>query len=418
MGFQITYDRLFTVDILHGYFLNRGDTDFDDLPAEEQARVLKAYSVQDLLSVVPTRETSRMLGSRGLVFKQAGPGFFVGIRLDVTSAPGGDAVPDIALDDALSFTFELQLKDPYFLNFTSLPLQRAPSQIFYFSNQSGNEFELTAPVAGFDIARAYQSGDLHVDNPASPMLLFEAVRSNGPGSRDAADWVEVAPFRQYATFADSFAVKPLVFSVNVPKTGSQSASIEVLRSGESSPVFRFEEEAPTPNESISVNLEGLEPGLYELRVLVSGDVVETPDSGEFYLNGSGMHPRTMAVVEIRHDPDSTDPALHLVDPATQTLHSPRFTLRFRNRSTFWRYIFTSDQTPAGFGALEPDPLPGIDPADERRRFRTQSPRPLTAAANELAFFDSTTELLPNPSITLISPSTEDRRIYSVMHITR
>ena len=40
MGFQITYRRLFEVDILHEYFLNQDGTPFSELPAADQAKLL------------------------------------------------------------------------------------------------------------------------------------------------------------------------------------------------------------------------------------------------------------------------------------------------------------------------------------------------------------------------------------------
>lgn len=411
MAFRITYRRLFSVEILHDYFLNRGSVVFEDLPEVDQVRVLRSYSVPAMLDIRPTLETDTLLRDRGLVFRTTATGFFVGVRLNDAAFSLGDERPDLSIDESMSFRFSARAIDPYFLNYTSLPLHRQPGTPYYFSNANENELHLSSRVADFDSSVAYEAGDVHVDNQSNPTELFEAIQQNGPGARNDADWVAVEPVRQYATFQDRIRLRPARFSVSVSKSGAQKTSVEILRPGDTSPILTQEEKEATELPTFSVDLSDLAPGRYELRVKLGSDVVDTESSGLFYLDQALFDSRLFGLFEIIHDAAGAS-SVQLVDPTNQDLFSPAFTLRFKNRQTFWRYIFNRDQTPGGFGELEPDPLPGIDPGDERRRFRTRTVKPLTEAVEELARFDSATELLPNPTVALVKPDANDDRIYS------
>ena len=101
--------------------------------------------------------------------------------------------------------------------------------------------------------------------------------------------------------------------------------------------------------------------------------------------------------------DQTDPQ----NPIPLTFH-----LRFKNRRTFWRYVFNKEQNnPDGqLGAFERD-----GDANEKQKFKTIDCRPLTLAPQQLKKFTSNV-LLPNPDVNLVKPNKQDRKVYSEIFI--
>ena len=79
MGFQITYRRLFEVDILHEYFLNQDGTPFSELPAAEQAKLLKKYDIRETINITPLARTAKLLTNYGLVFRTSKRGSVSGM---------------------------------------------------------------------------------------------------------------------------------------------------------------------------------------------------------------------------------------------------------------------------------------------------------------------------------------------------
>ncbi len=412
MSFRITYKRLFTVEILHDYFLNQGSTPFEDLDPAKKQSVKKKYDIRNALQVSPTLETEQIMRDHNLLYRQNARGFFVGARLDEVALNSGLQKPLIPLETPFRLTFGLAFGSPYFLNYTSLPLLASGYEPYFFSNRAGNDVHLSKPIAAYDSAVAYQAGDLHVDDVTTPTQIFEALRNTGPGGRVGADWMAAAVVQPYATRSDLQPIYPSIFQIDVSAASQPSVNVEIRAAGEADPVLVQPATGLPTVTQFSVDLRTLIPGVYDLTVKDGGgSIIETDRSGPFLLDDELFAVRVFGVIQIEHDPSVSDEELHLVDLADQTLRSPTFTLGFKNRSTFWRYIFNSDQTPAGLGEFEPDPLPGDDAATETRRFKTTSVKPLTEAVEELTKFD-TTELLPNPSVNLVKPDRTDKQIYS------
>ena len=91
MATSITYDRLLSVNILHDFFLNKGRLNipdlgphsleiekFDDLIGQNQRVRMEEvnYNIQQVLDIVPTKETITILKKQNWVFSKNKLRFF------------------------------------------------------------------------------------------------------------------------------------------------------------------------------------------------------------------------------------------------------------------------------------------------------------------------------------------------------
>ncbi len=130
MTFSIKYKPLFKVDILHNYFLNLGLDEYAAMTDSEKSKQLDSYEISSFVNIIPTPKTQQKINGHNLVFKTTNNGFTVWSKV----TGNNDNIPFISLDDELSFTFLVQLKDSTFYNYTNLKLESA-GKLYYFSNQ-------------------------------------------------------------------------------------------------------------------------------------------------------------------------------------------------------------------------------------------------------------------------------------------
>ncbi|MDX2246150.1 MAG: hypothetical protein SF052_05215 [Bacteroidia bacterium] len=416
MGFAIAYKRLFSVRIDHGYFLNQGSRDFSSLSESEQEPIRKSYQVQSFFRLSPTPETEQLLRGRKMVFRQTQEGFFVGLEIQKPAAAQGFFRPEIRLDAPLRLAFRVDLNDPLFYNYTALPLKGNRFSAYYFSNEAANysgERFLSRPIPPYRSTVFYESGDLITDNTVSPSALYEAIRQTGPGPRINADWVAVSPAStQYVSREDRISFLPPVFNLDLPSNPTGPVILKLSRPGETTPRFQQTIMA-TGSASVPTDLRKVTPGRYDLRVEnSSGVAIESPVAGPCYVTPASNESRPFAIVEIVHRTDINQGEYALLTGSEQDLTSPEYVLHFKNRTTFWRYIFNREQNPsdAQLGELVRDGGPG-----EKKKFRTAKPFPLTRSLTQLKKFN-TDVLLPNPETTMIKPDPNDSQIYSEIYI--
>jgi len=109
------YQRLFTVRLLHHYWLDEGATVFDAIPeaAARDARLLR-YDIRPVLRVAPTPATAELIAGFGGVFRTLGIGFVVGVP---TSA---------RFPADMRLTFTVAVTDSRFFDVTALTLRPQP----------------------------------------------------------------------------------------------------------------------------------------------------------------------------------------------------------------------------------------------------------------------------------------------------
>lgn len=128
MASTTTYKTLFQISILHGYFLNSGNTEFDDLTDDKQKLLLKSYSIEDFLEIIPTQETKKQLKNNHIIYNNKGSIFRFGVKISPTNS--NKPFLDISLD--LTLNFLIRIKDYAFENYTNISFLK--KQLLCLSN--------------------------------------------------------------------------------------------------------------------------------------------------------------------------------------------------------------------------------------------------------------------------------------------
>lgn len=111
---KIQFDILFSCGINHNFYTT------NKLPE---------------IRVQPDLNTSKLLNSLGMLFKEVNSGFLILFEVDTTE-PGNLALRPLTENG--KFTFKLFLTDNYLNNYSDLPLDHKRPKIFYFNNLTEN----------------------------------------------------------------------------------------------------------------------------------------------------------------------------------------------------------------------------------------------------------------------------------------
>ncbi len=128
MPASITYKDLFKITILHGYFLNSGNTAYNNLDSIIKKKIANNYSFDQFITITPTAETATLLKNNKLIVQSKGDTMKVGVRVDSDDLT--TTFIGISLDITLNFI--IRIKDFLFENYTDIQLSK--EQLFYFSN--------------------------------------------------------------------------------------------------------------------------------------------------------------------------------------------------------------------------------------------------------------------------------------------
>jgi hypothetical protein len=435
------YQPLFSVDIAHDYFLNRGEAVFEANANADRATLSSLYAVSDYLEIAPDQRTVSTLAGQKMLFKATGTGFTVAVQLDPSTTALRPFIPAPA---NLNLTFALRLADRRFDNYTELG--PVTTEFYRLGNDSQNHTAgvnfLSMPIPAFSATRAYVAGEVRAEIAGSTFNLFLALRDTGPAAAPVAadwrripadtynaattyktgdivlssnqiyralvdgpgtdltkvtDWQPVVPLgNQYVTVNDAIQAIPALFSPDISDLALGQATVRVFRPG--SAVAVTEQTFAVAQGTLSqvqIDLRGIAPGRYTVAIFDStGTSVRQT---MYYLSSQAIMENWFGVIEIGIG--AADYALFNPDG---TLRAPRFTVRFLNRATRWRYIFPAAQM-AGTGAdvalqtgsnsilVTPDPRP-------LTRFgagaQLQADNPATPAVSEQI-------LLPAPEVNLI-----------------
>jgi hypothetical protein len=164
------YRALFNINIHHGYFLDQGERKFlpinledeaDKLDVDEKESALNEYDFSSFLTVKPTLSTHRICKNYKIITRQHSQGFRVLVNTK-------DNQPIISLEDDLTLTFELQLKDPYFYHYTNVS-SLSEKKLYLFTN--------VVPVNQVDFENIFENenkpinGDFLLDEEGTRNLL-------------------------------------------------------------------------------------------------------------------------------------------------------------------------------------------------------------------------------------------------------
>jgi hypothetical protein len=406
---MISYRPLFDVDIAHDYFLSRGDVVLEAQADVDHTALANLYSVGDFLEVFPDEATISVLAGHKMLFRATAAGFRVAVRLDPSAS---DLRPMVPPADDLRLTFVLRLTDSSFANYTELG--PVATGFYRFGNDSQNRTAgvnfLSSRASTFVTTRRYVAGEVFAQAAGATFDLFVALRDTGPSAAPVpADWRRIpadtfsasATYRagalvlsgnslfralidnpgtnlanaaqwqpagvlgnQYVTVADAILPVSGLFDLDVSDLAVPQATVRVFTPTGTAPAI---EQALAAEQGtlghVQVDLRALTQGRYRLEIVGASGAVLRQFS--CYLAPEARSENWFGLIEIGLG--TGDFALLNADG---TLRSPRYVLRFLNRSTRWRYIFPSTQA-VGAGA-EVAPVPG-----NGRVLVTPAPRPLT-----------------------------------------
>jgi len=172
---DLNYSTLFTIELLHEYFLNRKCKDVQIVQANDCADTARRMNIQ-----------FRQIDNRLLAF----------IRENNNHEPylnSSDNKSYRKYYQKTIFRFYLKIDDPTFYNYSNLNLFYGLNRKFYFSNlaknkQSGNLY-LSVPVHEYNAGSNYVPGDLVKDANGN---VFEAIKKISSAKKnkltDASLW--------------------------------------------------------------------------------------------------------------------------------------------------------------------------------------------------------------------------------------
>jgi hypothetical protein len=288
------YKVLFEVKLLNHYWLDWGDTFFDELPenaAERQKlpssekviptkeELLSYYDSGKLISVHPSAATEKQMTGLGCLLLNTSQGFVVVL-------PGEEELPDIKFD------FILKIQDPAFLSYTSYFLRK--QEIVELSDPAKTKIYRYKKLVPVFSNRTGSLKNLHGKD-----VLFLSK-----------------PYTVYQNNND-YAIESLVVSGNTlyESTCEEPGGLRVdwrkLKNESICPVFFHQDDIQDIVFPAGINGQA-DKGI-ELSDSIPDDIF------------------ALIRIEKLDDADS----LRLTDGLS--LRSPVFEIRFKNRSTLWKY---------------------------------------------------------------------------------
>lgn len=368
MGFQIIYKNLFEVHLLHHYFLNMGMSAYDAMSPAERQKVEDRYDVRNFIRLTPTADTMKLLQACRCIFKATPKGFLVGIKAEKDKTLPNHDNPFIAPAEDAVFRFAIYLLNPFFNDFTALPVQEDPeskASVYVFKNFKAERQaifpSLSAVPPLYKASVTYQPGDMLVNDANNPTRLFTALYKTSNSTSNTTDWLaeNSGPANpiDYANINDRYPVVTgiLNYTMKVPD------ALPVLTLKNPAGKVLNPEIVIVKDDyySLQADLRNLPEGLYSLHI--ESNPAGYQEDRVFYLMHQPDIPFGLIEIRVKSDLAGYD----LLDDGH--LRSPVFRLRFRNRRTHWRYSGKNFDPPfvldnplplTRFGTIEVEKPPG------------------------------------------------------------
>lgn len=137
MSFNITYKTLFGITVLHGYFLNSGNEEYESKTPDKKKQILKNYDFENFLEILPSRETFLQLKNNHLAFRTNKNE----IKIAAKISPDDSELTFANFPLSLTLTFIIKIRDSFFENYTDINL--LPNRILYLSNTKPDDEPVT-----------------------------------------------------------------------------------------------------------------------------------------------------------------------------------------------------------------------------------------------------------------------------------
>jgi hypothetical protein len=401
VSFRIAYKDLFEIQLLHHYFLDKGEENYDGLDEDEKDSIQEKYDVREFFEITPTIECQKLLNDHQCVYKNTSTGILIGIKAIPDEVQPNLFIPFNPPGPEVTFRFLIRNRDTYLLNYTALPFNGNIGTIYVFKNHAFNSNakfpSLSSIPPLYHGSTTYFPGDMLSDDPSNQTKLFTALVKTTNNPSVSSDWLtEAGNAKTPLHFANSNDRQNMVngflnYQMKIPGTIPE-ITIKNSSGQTINPEFDI---IPEDQYIIQANLRNFPQGFYTLHVESSNTVYQ--DDQTFYLLHETEKPFGIIEIKVKSNQDRYD----LLDQGH--LVSPVYELRFRNRRTHWRYTGKFFNTP----------------------FVVSNPLPLTIHGNIEIIKppepdDTKTIILPNPSDPVIKPEAlnmpGETKYYSDIHI--
>jgi hypothetical protein len=349
------------VELLHEYYANLQSPDFD---------------------VIPSEATRLLLQNRRMMIKTVGNKLVALIKV-ATDAPDADK-PFISMRSDDKFVFYLQLNRPQFNIVTNIDAERLSARKrYYFTNLHQNSLDgsqkLTrqiVPVAG---PVTYVPGDMAAD---ATNTIFECIKAtNQANNPPAAAFWHNRGNQQYVSGADMLSVKTTSERIALTAAAKEflveayGLNLTNNQYDRSVPLKNSRYNSADPTNEIQVNLEGLPPGRYRLKI--------NTDEFDVFVDNAMVYNNMFGVIEIfSHFANGTpfaffDGTGKVKDKVNAGVPEwLNYKIRFANRLAYWKYNTPRHGVTAidGGGVFTFDPTP-VAPGD-KDFFTSSKPIPL------------------------------------------
>jgi len=404
---SLVYKKIAEVQLWHDYYLAKDASDMEYW--------LDSYNILNDIDFIPTPACQEALKNNKIVFKKTSTGFQLFARVVPSNVNPSLSKSFIFLDDQTKFDFFIEIKHPYFFNFTNIRFTDQ-NKIFYFSNKgkaalpSGDYF-LTVPhpnVASFSIGM--QVGDI-VENGGNLHELNKNISVVTPFNN--TDAFEIGDNqRRYTTTQDALKWQGSRYKFNdqnnptpgeivqfslIDENGNNVNLGKIPGTNQKQSEYRAPLDGTKPLNHI-INLSEVKQGKYTMNVnRVSGVFSE-----DFYLLGRQVFPNAFGVITLT----PTDVTSGFINNQNDEsiIDENTYQIRFKNRTTLWQY-FDKDKTPMiTLGDEDFQPL---------QQQPTEYELPLSSGGSIIA---------PDPDISIVYPETNVNgvveKIYSKTYLNR
>jgi len=303
---NIDYDIFFTVEVLHKYFKSEACNDFQ---------------------IIPTNATQNILNGYHIITKQFENKLYAYIQSDDSEKPF------LPPEDGTQLSFILQLKSPFFFNYTVL----GNDGIFYFSNRVNNVSNarnfLSEPIDAHVNATHYQNGDIVLNN-TDHFIYQSLVTDNTNSLNDIAAWRKVDNNR-FVSANDLLIWVPSVynFPVNITTTPVTVSAFGYDGAGGYSKLI-FSNLTAVKDAVVPIDFSSFPPGKYILKI--------DSEVHPIYVNDELKNDTVFGVIDLFVESTLAPDYLLLkkdADPAENNkLLAPNYFIDFLNRTTIWKYV--------------------------------------------------------------------------------
>jgi hypothetical protein len=288
---------LFSIELLHDYYNQQ--VEFNDL------------------DIMPDEATALLFNGLKIICKKAGNRLVGLVEVNANK-------PKITIPPGTKLRFFIVVKNPWFLNISSLKFFNVENQVYYFTNKSGNEKDgklyLSKPLPVYDPAKDYEMG-LLVSQGTKIFEAIQPVAHTAPHPVTSAGfWRELTPARFPAhnpADHDDIRSGAIVFN---SADGNMYEAVRVIPAANSVD-FANTDFWRKVNELVYVSAEDLIVKTNEILDRRTENKIKEKISGVIDLFFEGTVPANYAMLD-----------------AAGLVNQRNYILRYKNRITTWKYI--------------------------------------------------------------------------------